>query len=738
MATTLPITATLAFEPLGADCDLLSLNGSEGMSELSRWHVVVRSSDGDLDLEKAVGQGAELLVTDAAEGHVRKIFLVVAAISHESALRDGHHYEFDLVPVEWLLTQRSGYQIFQGKTAPEIVTQVLQDNGISGPKVVWRLTGTYSERDYCVQYDETDWAFCERLLADDGISYWFDVADDQPVIVFGDDAHSYDGIDVPTVVPFDDRLGMISNRHFFEFELSEQVVTQGVHVRDYDVRRPDVLIEGKVGLTGTAQPDYFEFPACVPTSRAAQARAQVRLEQLQRNQHTGLGLSDCSRIQPGRRMTLDGCVDTAINQDYLVARVHHHYAASTNVAGEDQGRPYTNSVDLMVLKQTARRPAIRDFVPKVEGIETAITTGPGSEEIHVDDLACVKIRFPWDRSGIMDDKSSMWIRTMQMNMGAAMLLPRVGWEVPVMYWDGNPDRPLVLGRVYNAQGVVPYGLPAGKATTSLQSATSPGGGSTNEIRTGDTGGSMEMFVHASKDQSVFVGGSRTVHVAANETHDVKLSYGVDVKASQTHSVGASQKLDVTTDHTTQVKGARQESVGALEAWKIGGNRVVDSASNYGELVGGLYGLQCNQANTDVKGGYAQKIGAKMGHTCGLGFSENVAGARGIHVGGSRSIIAGKAYGEKVTGIKRISAGASSVSAAAIKTIGKASGTIKAASANVEAGGPVVIGSPSITIEVTGTITCPGMTLGGGALKLSKGKTKVDGTIKREGGSDIEP
>jgi type VI secretion system secreted protein VgrG len=732
----LAITAHLAFQPLGDDCTVIRLDGSEGVNELSSWRVRVCARSGDADLEKALGTPAEIRLKDDGEDYERVVPLIAAEITYEGETREGHIYVLSLVPVEWYLTQRSGYRVFQAKTTQEIVSTLLKDSGIDGPAVVFRLSGTYVSREYCVQYDEREWSFCERLLADDGISYWFDVADGKPTIVFGDDPHSHDGIEVPTVVRFVDPGGLVSARHFHELELSDRIVTEGVHIRDYDVRAPDVLIEGKAGKNASAAPEYFEFPACVPSIKVATARAKVRLEQLQRHQQEAQGASDCVRIQSGRRLTVDGAADAAFNQDYLVVRVHHVFASASST-GEQQGDSYRNTVFMTPLKATAYRPAPPEFAPKVTGIETAVTTGPAGEEIHVDDLASVKVRFPWDRSGVMDDKSSTWVRTMQMAMGGAMLLPRVGWEVPVMYADGNPDRPIVLGRVYNAQGVVPYPLPGGSATTSLQSATSPGGGSTNEIRMGDSGGSQEVFVHASKDQSVFVGGSRKTSVGANQTHDVKLSYGVDVKASQTHTVGASQTVNVSTQYSTKIAGARSESVGALEAWKIGANRVCDAAGAYTEVIGAVYALQCNQANTDVKGGYAQIVGAKMGHTCGLGFSDSVAGARGIHVGGSRSIVAGKAYSEAVTGIKKVSAGASSVKAASVKTVGKATGKVKAASADIKAGDAITIGAPEITIQAGGSITCPGMTIGGGELKLAKGTTAVLGTIKRQGGTEIE-
>ena len=224
-----------------------------------------------------------------------------------------------------------------------------------------------------------------------------------------------------------------------------------------------------------------------------------------------------------------------MNREYLIVAVEHELTAGSR--SDANGITYCNRVTLVPGGARAFRPSVPDGRHRYDGIETAVTTGPPGEEIHVDDLGRVKLRFLWDRSGVMDDRSSAWARCVQMNLGGAMLLPRVGWEVPVAYVDGNPDRPFVLGRMYNATAIGPYALPGAAATTSLQSATSPGGGSTNEIRMGDAAGRQEMFLHASKDQTVSVGGNAHTTVSGNEAHDVGLAYELTVTGAQSATIG---------------------------------------------------------------------------------------------------------------------------------------------------------------------------------------------------------
>lgn len=728
-------------KPFGAAPVVIAASGVEAMNRLDRWVLEVVTHDAAVDVAAAIGATATLTLVDEGEGASRAIGLVIVdvvdrgyGIGHG---RNGHQYVVSLAPPPWLLTLRSGYRVFLGKTTREIVDSIMKDAGLAPDSIVWRLHGTYMQRLQCVQYGETDWAFVERLLADEGIAYWLDFDDAKgPQTVFGDAPESHDGIAAPHLVPFDlESAGRTSARSFVSLEASTQIVPQSVQVRDYDVRQPGVYIEGKAGA-GTRE--HFEFPASVLNNDAAGVRAKVRLDQLQRLEAEAEGTSDCARIQPGRLLDVDGAQDPLFDRRYLVIEVRHEVRIAFTQG--EHAAPYLNQVKMIPKGRFTLRPELPLATrPRVSGVEVAVTTGPAGEEIHVDDLGRVKLRFPWDRSGISDDKSSEWTRSLQMGMGGSMLLPRTGWEVTLAYLDGDPDAPFVLGRVYNATAVVPYALPAGKATTTLQSATSPGGGSTNEIRMGDSGGKMEMFIHASKDHSVNVGGSAKTTVGANLTHDVALSHSTFVTGAQTHSVGANQTVNVATDHGTEVKGGRSESIGGMENLGIKANRQLLIKGAYAELVGAAYILQCNQANYDVKGAHTQLIGGSYNHTSGLGTGENVAGARTELVGGGRSILSAKGVSDQTTGVKSVTAGATSEDAGTkISTAVKAAGSILiGGSASMKAGGIFAIDAAKIDIDVSGSLTAGAFEISGGTLKATKGTTKFKGKVKRTGGTDIE-
>ncbi|MBI4956064.1 MAG: type VI secretion system tip protein VgrG [Myxococcales bacterium] len=716
------------------DARVAELIGTEALNALSSFEVLLESDEPGVDLEALLKASATLRLHDELEAVGRTVALVVQSADYEGQSVGGHGYRLRLAPPAWLLTLRRGYRIFRDKTTRQIVTEVLEGAGIAPSSLRFRLSGEYLQRLHCTQYDESEWSFVERLLADEGISYWFDFdeAAEQPLLVCADDRNAHEEANGGRALPFFDPGDKTPFRHLHELERIEELAVEAVQVREYDVRAPDVYIDGAAGKGAR---EYFEYPACVLDAAAAGRRAQARLEQLQRFAARASGASDCLRVQPGRVLTVGHCADEALNGDYLVVGVEHRLTAQTRRSVREAR--YENRVLFVPWGETAFRPDRPRRRPKVGGIEPAFTTGAAGEEIHVDDLGRVKVRFPWDRTGIDDDTTSTWVRCLQMSMAGAMVLPRVGWEVAVAYVDGNPDVPFVLGRTYNATAIVPYGLPGAAATSTFQSATSPGDGTTNEIRMGDSAGGQELFVHATRDQTVTVGGSATSTVGVDETHDVKLALIVKIDGDQTLSVGADQKVDVGAEVADTVKGSRSETIGGMEHNKVTANRIVSVAGGYTELIGALYGIQCNQANASVKGAYTNLIGGAMGLAGGLGVGETVVAARTEIVAGGKTLTSRSSASESVLGAKSVTAGPTSEDAGSdVVTSVKAAGKVKVGgSATLKAGGTFAIEAPTITIKAA-SLAAGGMKLAGGKLDVSKGTTKVKGNIKRKGGGQV--
>ncbi len=719
-----------------AGAEVVRVVGREAMNELSRFHVDVLTPSA-VDAAALVDQDALLSLADPA-GQLAHFHLLVISAAHRGHFQGKERYALELAPPFARLLWRVSHEIFQDKTSQEIVAFMLQRAGFPADRVAWRLASQYAKRVYTVQYGESDWAFIARLLADEGINFWLEDNEDRGSIVFGDHQSSHDGIEGDSpVVPFHDPSGRAGTSiAFHALTRSYSIASTKATVRDIDVQNPAAPVDGEAGSGAL---EVFEYPSNLVLPAAAAARAKVRLEQLRRQQTSLEAQSANARVRPGRVLQTVGAADDCFSGKLLVTAVEHRLTQASQNASD--GLPYQSTATLCPFAgDVPYRPALPS-PPTVEGLETAIVTGAAGEEIHTDDLGRVKVRFFWDRSGIKDDKSSRWIRTLQSNLMSPQVLPRVGWEVPVVYENGNPDRPFVLGRVYNGGAPPPYGLPAKHATTTLQSSTSPSDGTTQEIRLSDDAGSEEAFIHATRDQTVSVGGSHTVKVGANRTDDVQKTQTLAVDAAQTALIGGNQKVSVGADGTVAVQGARAETVGGSETVGVTGTYAVTVAGAYVENVGALYSLRCNQSNATIQGAFTQVIGGALSTTAGLGSNQSVAGARTELVSGARSFAAAATYADSTSGLKRITAGAANESAGANLAISAgASVSLQAGGVlSIDGGGKVVFEAASISVKAA-TLSADGgssMKLGGAlksssTVKLDTPSAKKTKTVKVQG------
>jgi type VI secretion system secreted protein VgrG len=491
------------------------------------------------------------------------------------------------------------------------------------------------------------------------------------------------------------------------------------------------------GHAGDGALVHFEYPAGVPTAEAAKARAERRLEQLQREQISVTARTDCIRVQPGRLLAIEGAADEIFQQRMLVAEARHRFARPLRDGGA--AIAYGNEVSLRPTKSAegGARPHHRPALPRkpaLEHLDGAVITGAAGEEIHVDDLGRVKVRFLWDRAGPKDDRSSSWVRCLQSPLGAAMFRPRVGCEVTVGFLDGSPDQPFVLGRVYNATAVSPYALPAASATSAFQSWTTPKSGMTQEIKMSDDAGTQAMAIHASKDFSVKVGGSRKTTVGGDMDHSVGLSLTSNVLGSRSVDVGAMQTVNVGKEILLSVGGASSESIAAAEIIGVSGNRALSAGASCVELVGGGYTLLCNQSNVKVSGVSTRAVIGSNAIAAGLGMTESVAAGRAYVCLGSRTVSCG-AYAESITGGKRSKAGVVNENAVGIAASAP-SWTVKPGSLTVTASGKVTLSAPSITIEVSGSLTAGPLKMSGGALRTTSGTLAVSGNTSRPRGGEV--
>ncbi|APR88052.1 Rhs element Vgr protein [Minicystis rosea] len=490
------------------------------------------------------------------------VMSVAMVTSPEDDAREHLVYRIQVTSYLGLLEWQVDCRIFQEKDVKEIVAEVLKEHGIDDTMQSWRLTGTYPKREYCVQYNESALAFVSRLLEEEGIYFFSEKGDGRELLVFEDDSMLADPIDGENTIRYrhgagldarDDAVAVITQRH--------RTATGKVTFRDYDFERPELDLTATATADRDADLELYDYPGQYTEPKEGTRLAQVRLESLQAMRTTLELESGCPRLVAGRWLTLVETPDELDGDYFITAAVHELRMGS-----------YRVHVEVIPKKVKFRTPQ-RTPRPVIDGPQTAIIVAPpGSpnEEIHTDAHGRCKAQFHWDRYGKRDDKASCWMRVSQPQTSGSMILPRVGWEVIVEFLEGNPDRPIVTGRVFNGKLMPPYALPEGKSRTALATSSSPGGKGRNEIRMEDKAGSEEVKIASQKDTTLATGNNKTTSTAANEMKNV----GVDA----TLTVGA--------DQTVKVTNGYKNTVGAGQTTSVGGNRTVEVNAVYGLTSGG--------------------------------------------------------------------------------------------------------------------------------------------------------
>lgn len=538
---------------------VLSFRGREAVSEPFAFDIdltVAAVEDRDLESEM-LGQPASLFLRVPGL-EPRVVHGIVARVeAHDAFEQQRHVLRTRLVPRLWLLRRRKTSRVFQDMTVPGIVRAVLGNAGVPHRSA---LVKSYRPRTYCVQYQETDLEFMDRLLADEGIFYHFAHGEKHEEVVLCDSPHTY------SPIAGDGRLayryehgsdGMVPKEHqVTRFGLRRELKSDGVLERAYDFRRPTLDLRAEVSVSSTTAESgrVYEHRQREDEQPDVDERsARTRLEQARRRAAVARGRSACRRLSPCSRFTLADHELEALNRSYALASVEHEGQASEV---SKQGRSVYSNTFACVPDDVPLRPLPPERQLR-QIVETAMVVGPPGEEIHVDEHGRVKVQFHWDLRGRRDDHSSCWLRVMQPWAGqgfGAQFIPRVGTEVIVSFVAGDIDLPVILGCLYNAHSLPPFPLPGAKAATGIRTETTPGGGGHNELRFADDAGHEEVFLRAQRDLRQVVLHDREATVGGQDVLRVAKSRTVAVGGDEMVGVAGSEVIEIGGDIVLHVKG----------------------------------------------------------------------------------------------------------------------------------------------------------------------------------------
>ena len=520
--------------PLSADAFLMT--GFEGKEELSRPFSFVLdlvSENTAVAAADLVGQAVGWSVNPPSDqpryfhGYVKK--LVIGA----ETSRAYRNYRIEVVPWLWFLTRSANCQIFQNKTVPDIIAAVFGQFGFSAYKT--NLQGTYSTRDYCVQYRETAFNFVSRLMEEYGIYYTFTFASGSHTLVLADAPSAYAACAQATVEyrPDTDMAGVIDEwDRSFEFRSGKATHT------DYNFTTPSTKLlrssPTAISLPGLSSYELFDYPGRYAVGPDGDMLAKVRIEEVEAEYDTSTGASSCVSFVPGGTFTLDR--HPTDNGSYVLLAVKHVGREEWVAGGGIGSADYRNSFNCAPAK-TPFRPARTTPRPLVHGLQPAVVVGPSGEEIYTDQYGRIKVQFFWDRVGKLNENSSCWMRVAELWAGqnwGMIFTPRIGQEVIVEFLEGDPDQPLVTGRVYNANQMPPYALTANMTQSGLRTRSTKGGGSDdfNELTFEDKKDNEQVYFHAQKDfvrvvehdDTLTVGNDQSITITNNRTLEVSKGY----------------------------------------------------------------------------------------------------------------------------------------------------------------------------------------------------------------------
>jgi len=720
-----------------ADLRFESMSHSSGLSVLEEMQLNLLSEKPDINPDKLLGHTVDLTMLLRDAGAKRHFCGFVTRFSIGRHQGKFFGYQAVVRPWLWFLTRTSDCRIFQDKTVPEIVEAVFKDHGAIAQYEV-KLVRSYRKRVYCVQYRETDFNFVARLMEDEGIYWYFEHKANEHKLMLVDAPSAHHAIDGIKKVPFFDNEGQVAPDidTVSQWECTRAVKAGKTALTSYDFERPSTSLVVKQVHDRDYQHDdleLFDFEGDYTQKNDGQQLVDDRLDEEQCQFETATGRSNSHTLATGRLFELTRHPRANQNIEYLCTQLQMDAREQTGESAGGAGGDLQCSFTAQPSKQIFR-PGRRTPKPFVQGPQTAVVTGPSGEEIFTDKYGRVKVQFHWDRYGKKDEKSSCWVRVSSPWAGKSfgfVQLPRIGQEVVVDFLEGDPDQPLITGRVYNAEQMPPWELPANATQSGVLSRSSKGGAyaNANALRFEDKKGSEQVWLHAEKNQDIEVENDETHWVGHDRKKTIDHDETTNVKHDRTETVGNNETITIGVDRTETVGSNETITIGSNRTESVGANETITIASNRTESVGSNETITIASNRTiSVGGSETASVAVQRTHSVGANETIAIGAAQEIAIGAAQAVAVGAAQTITVGANQSTSVGgdqSTDVSKNRSINVGgdQSTSVSKGRTANVtnddslkvgknlviDAGDSVTIktGSASITMKKDGTISIKG-------------------------------
>jgi type VI secretion system secreted protein VgrG len=603
---------------LGPDKLLLrSFTGEEGISRLFHFRLDMLAEDSAINFDDMIGQNVTFSVRLADTAKARYFNGYVSRfvqLPNEERLT---HYEAEIVPWLWFLTRTADCRIFQNMKVPDIVAKVFKDLGFTDFEDQTR--GSHDPWEYCVQYRETAFNFVSRLMESEGIFYFFRHENGKHTLVMGDSPSVHNPCPEQARVMFE-RSALKGMRHTEDiirvWKLEQELRPGKYALCDYNFETPgtrlDAQVQSQINQGGNTRFEIYDYPGEYGKRNQGDSLTKIRIEEQEAVHILNHGESDCRTLASGFKFELYGAERRDQDGQYVLTSVTHkaEEGGIYSGAGSITESSYANTFTAIPAAVVFRPPRLA-VKPLIHGTQTAVVVGPSGEEIYTDKYGRVKVQFHWDRIGKLDQSSSCWIRVAQPVAGKAwggLWTPRMGQEVVVSFLEGDPDRPLITGSVYNAVQMPPYPMPDEQTKSTIKSYSSKGGGGFNEIRFEDKKGSEQIFIHGEKNVDVRVknswfesiGGETHLTVEKDQLEKVKGDKHLAVEGDQNEKIGGTVSLTAGQDLQQKVNQNYALDAGTEVHIKSGMNVVIESGTTLTLKVGGNF-VNINSGGIFIKG-----------------------------------------------------------------------------------------------------------------------------------------